>query len=100
MAFQKAFVDDFGVNPATAYFRVRRVIVDNFPTYLNSQALFTAEIEIYISQTDYQVGKAPLTVKTFQLSTTDNQAVQQGLMAAYAWIKTLPEFQGAIDVIE
>ena len=92
MAFQKAFIDKFGINPPEAYFRVRRAIVDNFPATLNSPPLFTAEIEIFASQADYQAGKSPLDTRLYQLDAADNAAVQQGLAAAYDWLKTLPDF--------
>ena len=100
MALQKTFADKFGINPQTAYFRVRRAIVDNFPSSVEGPALFTAEVEVYATQADYQAGKAPLDILNYQLSTADNIAVQQGLVAAYAWLKTLTDFQGATDVIE
>jgi hypothetical protein len=96
MALQKEFQDKFGVTHEAAYYRIRRAIVDNFPT--DDPPLFTAEIEVYHDQQARQDRKAPLDVLVILLSDPENPAMQAGLVAAYDYLKTLEQFKEAQDV--
>ena len=96
MALQIPFEDKFGVVHEAAYFRIRRAIVENFPT--DDLPLFTAEVEVYHNLETRQAHKAPMDTIVFQLAEENNPAMQAGLVSAYDFLKILPDFEGAQDV--
>ncbi|MFA4904483.1 MAG: hypothetical protein WC600_17250 [Desulfobaccales bacterium] len=96
MALQIPFEDKCGVVHEAAYFRIRRAIVENFPTDVSP--MFTAEVEVYHSLETRQARKAPIDTIIFQLAEENNPAMQSGLTSAYDFLKILPDFEGAKDV--
>ncbi|MHB9072436.1 MAG: hypothetical protein ACYC6G_02805 [Desulfobaccales bacterium] len=96
MALQKSYEDKFGMTHEVAYFRIRRAIVDNFPT--DAPPLFTAEVDVYANAGARQNEKAPLESILRQLADASDPAMQAGLAAAYDFLKSLPDFEGAQDV--
>lgn len=102
MALQLSYTDDADHTDASAYHKIANLQCD----YVNESASFS--VCIYKDQTARQSNKRPVTAKmytvvnpafdnNFGFENLDLEDMNQ-VKAAYVYLKTLPEYAGAIDV--
>lgn len=96
MAFQQTYTDKFGLTHTEAYYRIVAVSIQV------ESNLVTVVLNVYPNQTLRLDGKPEIgtIVSTFTVDQTksifkNSNHFTEGL---YNFLKTLPEFQGAIDV--
>ena len=96
MAIIMAYSDDYGNDYASAYIRIRQLIIDN-PDVGDKNA--TCMVDIYASKAKRTNGKRPfITNKSYNWIPAGG--INTLVMAdAYSYLKTLPEFSVATDDI-
>lgn len=92
MALQFTHTMDTGVVIPTAYVRVSEIRT----SHVLNQDVHNFELQIFNSLADYNNGKRP--VQGLRISKSYDDTASLSFADIYAYLKTLPEFAGAIDV--
>jgi hypothetical protein len=102
VAIQFGFTDEFLNNNPQAYARMRHFMVDQPKDAIDDQghpieAIISCDVYIYKDYAAFLAGAAPH-IKSYAVNTTTAIAAVATIMTAYDYIKSLPEFIGAINV--
>ena len=87
MALSHKFTSPQGVTSDTAYTKIAHFNGDKTTT--------TIMVEVYFNQWARNNGYQPLMVTSYTLQTPTTDDIMDG---SYAYLKTLPEYEGAVNV--
>lgn len=92
MALQLAYTTEFGINLPTAYHQVVGIVYDSPNNYMQ------ITVGIYVDVDAKNNDCPPMVLKNFTSGSFNKDAPYSAFTLIYGFLKTLPEYAGAIDV--
>ena len=104
MALEKSYDDKFGNTNTNAYHRIRKVALDNAGSVAN------IEVSVYKDSAAKIASRGTLETLLYTVYGTDyddnfsatviDPSGMNTIKAAYEYLKPLPEYSGAVDILE
>lgn len=92
MALELKVETSIGITAEKAYVRI--------DTLFGSKNTIILNVKSYFSQETYDGGKEPYESKEYSFTPSVEEGSDNFIRQGYKYLKTLPDFEGAVDVLE